>query len=94
MREVARRRLARGTFDIDAIEDLKVAAGTSRARPKEVLVIELDDALVGVEVKREPLVSVDGAVHAHHDGRVLPRVYGPIPASAVLRVISLKSFVG
>ncbi len=76
----------------DAAATLKVAAAYFSRAPEEVLVVELDEALLGVEVKREAPVSVDGAVHAHHDGRRFPHVYGPIPAAAVVRVVPLRSF--
>ncbi|MDP2276121.1 MAG: DUF952 domain-containing protein [Archangium sp.] len=76
----------------DAQTTLKVAAAYFSGAAEEVLVIELDEALLGVEVKREAPVSVDGAVHAHHDGRVFPHVYGPIPAAAVVRVVPLRAF--
>ena len=78
----------------DKATTLKVAAAYFSGATEEVLVIEMNEALLGVEVKREAPVSVDGAVHAHHDGRRFPHVYGPIPAAAVVRVISLQSFVG
>ena len=77
----------------DGQTTLKVAAAYFSRATEEVLVVELDEALLGAEVKREAPVSVDGAVHAHHDGRKFPHVYGPIVAAAVVRVVSLQSFM-
>lgn len=76
----------------DAATTLMVATAYFSRAAEEVLVVELDEALLGVEVRREAPVSVDGAAHAHHDGRKFPHVYGPIPAKAVVRVVSLSSF--
>ncbi len=76
----------------DAQTTLLVAAAYFSRATEEVLVVELDEALLGVEVKREAPASVDGAVHAHHDGRRFPHVYGPIAAVAVVRVVSLSVF--
>ena len=73
----------------DEATTLKVAAAYFSAATEEVLVAELDEAALGVEVRREAPASVDGAKHAHHDGRKFPHVYGRIPAASVRRVGAL-----
>ena len=70
----------------DEATTLLVAAAYFSAATEAVMVAELDEAALDVEVRREAPASVDGAKHAHHDGRKFPHVYGSIPARAVVRI--------
>lgn len=65
---------------------LQVAEAYFRDATEPVLVVELDEAALDVEVRREAPAPPDGQPHAHHEGRRFPHVYGSIPAFAVVRV--------
>lgn len=65
---------------------LQIAAAYFHNLNDKVLVVELDEAALDVEVRREAPAPPDGAAHAHHDGRLFPHVYGSLPARAVKRV--------
>lgn len=70
----------------DAQTVLQVADAYFRDASEPVLVIELDEAALDVEVRREAPAPPDGQEHAHHDGRRFPHVYGSLPRHAVLRI--------
>lgn len=70
----------------DAETVLQVADAYFRDVTEPVLVIDLDEAALDVEVRREAPAPLDGKPHAHHEGRRFPHVYGSIPARAVLRI--------
>lgn len=67
----------------DDLETLHAVARAYFAHEPRLLVIELDEAALDVEVKREAPAPPDGQRHAHHDGRRFPHVYGTIPLAAV-----------
>lgn len=70
----------------DEATALQVAHAYFADASEPVLVIELDEAALDVEVRREAPAPPDGKPHAHHDGRRFPHVYGSLPRRAVLRV--------
>ena len=74
----------------DEATTLQVAEAYFSPAAGEVLVVEIDEASLDAEVRREAPAPPDGKAHAHHDGRAFPHVYGSIPASAVLRIGPLR----
>lgn len=75
----------------DDLETLRAIADAYYARVDgPLLVLELDEAALDVEVRREAPAPPDGQPRPHHDGRRFPHVYGTIPLSAVVRVTRLR----
>jgi uncharacterized protein (DUF952 family) len=70
----------------DEATALQIADAYFANAAEPVLIIELDEAALDVELRREAPAPPDGEAHAHHDGRRFPHVYGSLPARAVLRV--------
>ena len=73
----------------DEATTLQVATAYFAGAAEAVMVVEVDEAALDVETRREAPAAPDGKRHAHHDGRKFPHVYGSITASAVLRIGAL-----
>jgi uncharacterized protein (DUF952 family) len=70
----------------DEATTLQVASAYFSAATEPVLVVELDEAALDVQVKREAPAPPDGKAHAHHHSRKFPHVYGSLPRTAVVRI--------
>lgn len=75
-----RYRPAEGGEFVHCCDDLETVSAVARARfahvTEPLVVLELDEAALDVEVRREPAA----------DGRLFPHVYGSLPRSAVRAV--------